>query len=152
METQTHSEVLVREVRIAASPATIFPFFTDPEKMVRWKGITAELDPIPGGIYRVNVTGRDIARGEYVEVVPNQRIVFTWGFEAEGSPVPPGSTTVEITLTPDGDYTILRLRHLGLPAEAQAEHGKGWDHFISRLVIASEGRDAGPDPMVSQAG
>ena len=150
METKTDSEVLERVVRIAASPATIFPFFTDPEKMVRWKGITAELDPRPGGIYRVNVTGRDIARGEYVEVVPNQRIVFTWGWEGEGSPVPPGSTTVEITLTPDGDHTILRLRHLGLPAEARAEHAEGWDHFISRLVIASEGRDPGPDPWASQ--
>ena len=118
--------------------------------MVRWKGITAELDPRPGGVYRVNVTGRDIAKGEYVEVVPNQRIVFTWGWEGEGSPVPPGSTTVEITLTPDGDHTILRLRHLGLPAEARAEHAEGWDHFISRLVIASEGRDPGPDPWASQ--
>jgi uncharacterized protein YndB with AHSA1/START domain len=86
LETQTDSEVLERVVRIAASPATIFPFFTDPEKMVRWKGITAELDSRPGGIYRVNVTGRDIARGKYVEVVPNERIVFTWGWEAEGSP------------------------------------------------------------------
>ena len=152
METQTDSEVLEREVRIAASPATIFPFFTDPEKMVRWMGITAELDPRPGGVYRVNVTGRDIARGEYVEVVPNQRIVFTWGWEGDGSPVPPGSTTVEITLTPDGDHTILRLRHLGLPSEARAEHAEGWDHFISRLVIAGEGRDPGPDPMVSQSG
>ena len=152
METPTDDDVLEREVRIAASPATVFPFFTDPEKMIRWKGITAELDPRPGGVYRVNVTGHDIARGEYVEVVPNQRIVFTWGWEAEGNPVPPGSTTVEVTLTPDGDHTILRLRHLGLPAEARAEHGEGWDHFMARLVIASEGRDPGPDPEVSQAG
>ena len=51
-----------RHVRIDASPETIFPFFTDPEKMVLWKRRSATLDPRPGGIYRVDVTGRDIAR------------------------------------------------------------------------------------------
>ena len=60
------SEVLEREIRVGARPETVFPFFTDPEKMVRWMGKQATLDPRPGGIYRVDVTGRDIARGEYV--------------------------------------------------------------------------------------
>jgi predicted enzyme related to lactoylglutathione lyase len=36
------------------------------------------------------VTGEDVARGEYVEVLPNERVVFTWGWEADGHPVPPG--------------------------------------------------------------
>jgi len=44
--------------------------------MVRWKGATAELDPRPGGIYWVTITDKNIARGEYVEVVPNSRVVF----------------------------------------------------------------------------
>ena len=135
-----------REVRIAARPETIFPFLIEPEKMMRWKGTSAELDPRPGGIYRVNVTGRDIARGEYVEVTPHSRVVFTWGWEAENNPVPPGSSTVEITLTPDGDGTIVRLRHFDLPAETQEQHGQGWDHYMERLAIAGAGGDPGPDP------
>ena len=73
------SEVLEREVRIAASPETVFSFFTDPDQMVRWKGKAATLDPRPGGIYRVDMNGSDIARGEYVEVEPPSRVVFTWG-------------------------------------------------------------------------
>lgn len=108
---------MVREVRIAARPETISTFFTDQTKMVRWKGTTATLDPRPGGVYRVNVTGWDVARGEYVEIVPNTRVVFTWGSKAEGSPVPPGSSTVEISLIPDRDGTIVRLRHLNLPTD-----------------------------------
>ena len=144
----TSNDPVEREVRIAARPETIFSFFVDPEKMMRWKGIGAELDPRPGGIYRVDVTGRDIARGEYVEVVPHSRVVFTWGWEAENNPVPPGSSTVEITLTPDGDGTIVRLRHFDLPVETQEQHGQGWDHYMERLVIAGEGRDPGPDPWV----
>src|SRR5688500_7356014 len=106
------SDAVEREVRIAASPEVVFDFFIDPAKKVLWKGSQAALDPRPGGMYRVHVTNRDIARGEYVEIVPHSRVVFTWGWE-EG-PVPPGSTTVEVTLTPDGDGTIVRLRHLGL--------------------------------------
>ncbi len=73
------SDFVEREVRIAASPEVIYEFFIDPAKMIQWKGTDAALDPRPGGIYRVNVTGRDIARGEYVELVPYSRVVFTWG-------------------------------------------------------------------------
>ena len=82
------------------TPEVIFGFFTDPAKMVQWKGTEAMLDPRPGGTYRVNVTGREIARGEYLEITPYTRIVFTWGWE-EG-PITPGSTTVEVRLIPDG--------------------------------------------------
>ena len=137
-------DVLEREVRIAARPETIFPFFTDPQKMIEWKGMDAALDARPGGIYRVNVTGTNIARGEYVEITPYSRIVFTWGWE--DGPLEPGSTTVEVTLTPDGDETIVRLRHLGLSGEAALQQDQGWEHYLPRLVEVAEGRDPGPDP------
>jgi uncharacterized protein YndB with AHSA1/START domain len=135
-----------KEVRIAARPDVVFEFFTDPVKMVRWKGVDAMLDPRPGGIYRVNVTGKEVALGEYVELVPYSRIVITWGWE--NSPIAPGSTRVEITLTPDGDGTILKLRHSGLAGEAALQHAEGWDHFLPRLALAAAGTDPGPDPWV----
>ena len=139
-----------QEVRgIAARPETVFEFFIDPEKMTRWKGSSASLDPRPGGLYRVNVTGRDVANGKYVEITPHSRVVFTWGWEAEGNPVPPGSSTVEISLTPDGDGTLLRLRHTGLPAEEGETHTQGWAHYLQRLSIAAVGQDPGPDPLAS---
>ena len=137
-------DVLEREVRIAARPETIFSFFTDPVKLVRWKGMKAELNPRPGGVYRVNINGRDVAKGEYLEIVPYSRIVFTWGWE--NSALPPGSSTVEITLTPDGAETVVRLRHLGLPSEHYELHANGWDHYLPRLVVAAKGGDPGPDP------
>ncbi len=150
MPTKREREAVVLEVRIAARPETIFPFFTDPARMVRWKGVSVELDPRPGGIYRCNVTGGDVARGTYVEVVPNKRVVFTWGWEDAGNPVPPGSSTVEVTLIPDGDGTIVRLRHMDLPEAARKPHTEGWTHFMARLTAAAEGRDPGPDPWVSR--
>jgi uncharacterized protein YndB with AHSA1/START domain len=138
-----------KEVRIAARPEVVFEFFTDPVKMVRWKGVDAMLDPRPGGTYRVNVTGKEVALGEYVEIVPYSRIVLTWGWE-EG-PIAPGSTRVEVTFIPDGDGTILRLRHSGLSGEAALQHAEGWDHFLPRLAVAAAGGDPGPDPWVSSS-
>jgi uncharacterized protein YndB with AHSA1/START domain len=140
-----------REVRIDAPPDVIFKFFVDPEHMVRWKGVEAMLDPRPGGLYRVNVTGTHVARGEYLEVSPNERVVFTWGWEGEGNPVPPGASTVEITLVPDGASTIVRLRHHGLPGGPEDRHAEGWEHYLARLAVAAAGGDAGPDPWMESA-
>jgi uncharacterized protein YndB with AHSA1/START domain len=144
--------IVEREVRIAARPETVFDFFVDPEKMRQWKGIKAELDPRPGGIYRVEINEQAIARGEYVEVEAPTRVVFTWGWEGQESgehAVPPGSSRVEVDLTPDGDGTIVRLRHLDLPEESREIHGQGWDLYLGRLAHAAAGEDPGPDPNQS---
>jgi len=61
------------ETRIAASPETVFEFFTDPDKMIQWMGRSAQLDPRVGGGFRCDINGRDVARGEYVEVDPRPR-------------------------------------------------------------------------------
>ena len=137
-------DVYETQVRIEARPETVFAFFTDPAKMVQWKGIDAALDPRPGGQYRVNVTGRETAIGEYVEVTPYERIVITWGWDS--GPVKPGSTRVEIDFIPDGSATVLRLRHFGLDAEGLTSHELGWVHYLSRLVIVAAGGNAGIDP------
>jgi uncharacterized protein YndB with AHSA1/START domain len=137
---------LVREIVVDARPETIFEFFTVPEKHVQWEGTEAELDPRPGGVYRVLVAGAYQLAGEYVEVSPPDRIVFTVGWDVEGNPIGPGSTTVEITLHPDGDKTLVRLAHRGLPDEdAVEQHGHGWEHYLGRLAVAAAGGDAGPD-------
>lgn len=143
---ETSTDVVERQIRIAAQPEVVFSFFTDPVKMVQWKGMDAALDPRPGGIYRVNVTGRDIAVGTYTEITPFTRIVFTWGWE--NSPIPPGSTTVEVDLTPDGDGTLLRLRHRGLAGVTAEEHAMGWDHYLPRLAEIAAGGDPGADPWI----
>jgi uncharacterized protein YndB with AHSA1/START domain len=136
-------------VRIAAPPETIFPFFIDPQKMARWLGFRATLNPQPGGICRIEINERDIIRGDYLEVVPSSRVVFTWGWEGEGSPLPAGSTTVEITLVPDGDGTIVHLRHMDIPAAQKLMQDTGWQHYLPRLIIAAEGGEPEPDPWAT---
>jgi uncharacterized protein YndB with AHSA1/START domain len=144
--TEVPSFVAERDVYIEATPETVFEFFTDPDKMTLWKGVEAELDPRPGGIYRVSVLPIAIAVGEYVTVEPPHTVVFTWGWEGEGQPVPPGSSTVHISLEREGSGTRLRLRHEGLPSDEMVEqHTDGWNHYLGRLVIAGAGGDAGRD-------
>ncbi len=136
---------LVREILIDASPETIFPFLTDPAKHVLWDGTEAELDPRPGGVYRVLVAGQHASAGEFIEVIPNEKVVFSFGWDVDDNPIRPGSTTIEYTLHPEGGKTLLRLRHSGLPDDAVSDHGVGWDHYLERLSVAAAGGDPGPD-------
>ena len=136
---------LTREVVIAASPATIFPFLVDPEQHLRWMGTEAEIDARVGGAYRVLVGGRHPSAGEFVEVVPDERVVFTFGWDVPDHPIPARSTQIEITLIPDGDKTRVRLVHSGLPEDAVADHSGGWDHYLERLAVAVGGDENGPD-------
>ena len=139
---------VVIERRIAASPTTVFSFFASPERWLRWQGVEAVVEPWPGGVFRMNVRGDGFASGRFVEVVPGRRLVFTWGWEATGLGVPPGSTTVEIDLFPDEDGTVLRLVHRDLPGPAAEAHRWGWDHYTARLATAAGGGDPGPDPAL----
>jgi uncharacterized protein YndB with AHSA1/START domain len=93
--TPPETSVVEHEVRIAARPETVFAYFTDPVKMVRWMGTEATLDPRPGGVCRINVVGVAPVLGKFVEVDPHRRIVFTWGWEEQLFGMPPQSSAVE---------------------------------------------------------
>jgi uncharacterized protein YndB with AHSA1/START domain len=138
------------EVRIAASPETVFDFFTEPDRMIQWMGRSARLDPKPGGEFHCDINGDAVASGEYVALEPPRRVVFTWGWNGEDSVTPPGSSTVEILLEADGEETTVRLIHSDLPsAESATKHGHGWRHYLDRLAAAAAGRDPGPDEFAS---
>ena len=128
----TAADVLTATVRIAAPPADVFPYFIDPALMVQWIGEWADLRPEPGGRFALDISKTPV-RGEYVEVVPPRRVVFTWGVAGKDS-LPPSSTTVEVVLTADGPDTIVELIHHDLPAEELDGHLKGWTAMLDRLV------------------
>lgn len=134
--------VIVREVRIAAPPETVFRFFTDPARLTRWKGRSANVEPHPGGSLVIDFGDGNVMSGQFVELDPPRRVVFTWGWTEPDHPVPPGSSRVEVTLTPEEGGTVVRLEHSGLPEPAVEEHARGWDYFLPRLGGAAEA-DAG---------
>jgi uncharacterized protein YndB with AHSA1/START domain len=131
---------------VAAPPEIVFPYFTDPLRDAEWMGGGATLEPTPGGVYRVSMRDGVEAIGEFVEVVPPHRVVFTWGWNHDHA-VAPGSTRVVVTLNPEGDGTRVVLRHYDLPDEAQrAHHRMGWEMYLERLRVRTTGADPGPDP------
>lgn len=132
---QPATRTVEQTLRISARPEIVWLYWTDPQRMADWWGDTAHLDPRPGGACRVEMDGGPAMVGEFLELVPYERIVFSFGWEAaDADGVPPGSTTVEVTLTREGAGTVLTLRHTGLPAAHAAEHEGGWTHFLGRLV------------------
>lgn len=130
--------------RIDAPPAVVFSYLTSSERWSLWQGVSTAIDPRPGGVYSMKAPNGGRARGEVVEIVENERVTFTWGWEGHPT-VPPGSTTVTIDLRADGRATIVTLTHRGLPHEETGLHQLGWDHYITRLAGVSEGVDIGPD-------
>ena len=88
------SLVVRRETQIAAPPATVFAFLTDPQKILSWMGAEVDTDAHPGGLYLVkDVAGRPgrTARGQFREVVPVHRLAYSFGWEGDEA-VPPGSS------------------------------------------------------------
>ena len=79
---------LIREIVIDATPETIWPFLTEADKHVEWIGTVAEIDPRPGGIYRVLVGGQHQSAGEFVEVVPMREGRLHVRLGGEGPPDP----------------------------------------------------------------
>lgn len=139
-----------REVLIEASPEAVWQFLVDPAKVIRWMGVTAELEPRPGGKYRVQVQRGHFASGTITLVEPPSRLVLTFGWEHHSAGgLPPGSTTVEFELVPVSEGTLLRFSHRRLPDEAAAaSHGSGWEHYLGRLQQLAGGVDPGQDPWL----
>ena len=139
--------VVRRETQIAAPPATVFAFLTDPEKILSWMGTEAKTEMHPGGLYLLKGVGDRgrAARGAFREVVPVHRLAYSFGWEGDEE-VPPGSSLVEIELIDRDGGTLLRMTHSGLPnAEQCASHDKGWAHYLGRLAMAAAGQDPGVD-------
>jgi uncharacterized protein YndB with AHSA1/START domain len=142
------SAEVTKVLRIAARPETVWRYWTEPERMAEWWGTVARLDPRPGGACRVDMGGGvqeageedgPVMSGEFLEVVPFERLVFSFGWEpSHHTPdIPPGSTRVEVTFEADGDDTVLTVHHSGLPVALGEIHRAGWEHHLPRLAAAA---------------
>jgi uncharacterized protein YndB with AHSA1/START domain len=143
-------KLVERTVRVAARADVLYELLTTADGLVTWMADAAEVDARPGGVVRWTHANGDVCSGRFVELVPGRRIVFTYGWERPDVEVPPGSTTVEITLRPDGAGTEVRLVHRGLAGPMADAHAGGWNHYLGRLAVAAGGGDPGPDPFVDR--
>jgi uncharacterized protein YndB with AHSA1/START domain len=128
------------EIEIAAPAEVVWRHLTTADGLVRWVGPAAAADPVPGGRLRwVHPNGATVV-GEFVELVPHRRLVFTYGWEDGRMGVAPGGSTVEIDLSERDGVTTLRLTHRGLPPAAVDDHERGWAYFLGALREAASHR------------
>jgi uncharacterized protein YndB with AHSA1/START domain len=143
-------KLVVQELVIDAPAADIYRMLVEPDLFVQWMATDATLDPVVGGTVRWTHANGDTCSGRYLELVPDRRIVFTYGWERTEVGIPPGSTTVEIDLVAHGTATtLLKLVHRGLGPAAAAHHG-GWIHYLDRLRTCAQGESPGPDLLADR--
>ena len=127
--------VVVR--RVVSAPRTeVYQLWTDAKRMPEWilAGGTATLDVRVGGKYHLDMhyQGKSFPHdGEYLEVSPPERLVFTW--ISEGTNWKPSIVTIE--LIERGEKTEVVLTHEGLPddAESAKSHEQGWIEIVEWL-------------------
>lgn len=128
--------------RLNATPAKVYEAWTEPEKLACWFGpaetvegsVRADMDVRVGGRFRVSFNAVDgeyhQVGGVYREVVPNERLVFTWAWHT----TPERESLVIITLKPDGDGTLLTLHHEQFFDQAARDgHERGWGGTLDKL-------------------
>jgi uncharacterized protein YndB with AHSA1/START domain len=139
MATATKPSLTIKR-RFNAPPAKVFSAWTDPEKVKRWMGpgevkaLSAEADPRKGGRYRWVMKGPDgeehDVSGVYREVIPNEKLVFTWAWKT----TPERESTVTLTFKPDGDGTLFTLTHEQFfDEDARDRHNVGWTGAMDKL-------------------
>ncbi len=136
-----------RQLFIAAPPARVYELLTESALLVEWMAPTAHVDARAGGRITWTHVNGDSVVGEFVELVPDRRVVFTFGWDREDVEIPPGATTVEIDLRAAPGGTDLRLVQRGLDGPMAEAHAGGWDNYLARLAARAVGRDPGPDPL-----
>lgn len=129
---------------IDAPPETVYRHLTESTEWVRWQGVAAHHDARVGGLFSMRMANGMQARGQFVHLEQDESVTFTWGW-VDRPGIPPGSTSVEITLTASGGGTLVTLVHSNLPADEAELHASGWRHHLTRLALVAAGGDAGPD-------
>ncbi len=104
----------------------------------QWMSVEASVDLSPGGTIRWVHDNGWVVAGQFREIVPMRRLVFTYGWEHGGFPVPLGSSVVTLEMEALGSSTRLSVRHDGLTPEMAEQHQEGWMMFAERLAHRAE--------------
>ncbi len=126
--------------RVIDAPVdAVWALLNSADGLNRWMSVQATVDLTPGGTIRWVHDNGWVVAGQFREIVPMRRLVFTYGWESGGFPVPLGSSVVTLELEALGSSTRLSVRHDGLTAEMAVQHQQGWAMFIDRLAHRAQG-------------
>jgi uncharacterized protein YndB with AHSA1/START domain len=122
--------VVERDVMIRAPRGLVFRYFTDSKRFASWWGEGSTIEGRTGGAVRIVSPGGAVAIGTVLEIVPEERVVFTYGFES-GKPIAAGASRVSVSLAEEADGTRVRLRHEMSDAAVRAEFVQGWRYQLA---------------------
>ena len=128
---------------LRAPPERVYRAFLDPDAMARWlppygfTGKVHQLDARVGGRHRMSFTNFSTGAshafgGEYLELVPHERIRYTDVFD---DPNLPGEMSVTVSLVPVSCGTELNVVQAGIPEVIPAEMCYlGWQESLAQLA------------------
>jgi len=136
----TLSFSLDRTIDIRARRTTVFRFFTDPVRFARWWGEGSTIDPVVGGAVRIRYPEGTTASGVIQELVVDQRIVFSYGYDDPTKSIPAGGSRVTITVEEVAEGTRVKLHHEVADAKIRDEHVQGWRYVLALFanVVSAE--------------
>ena len=129
--------------RIAATPEQVYDAWLDPESLGRWLFATPDgkmelctVDARVGGRFRLDERrGNELAKhwGTYVVLDRPRRLAFDFGTSFEATP-----TRVTVTIAPDGDGSLVTLRHEGVWPDYEERTRHGWGMILDSLARTLE--------------
>lgn len=134
--------------RIAASAERLFDAWLDPASLAVWmrrdggEPSRVVADPRVGGSFSITMLdrfGENVHMGTYQLIDRPRALEFTWRSHATNT----ADSVVRVTFEPDGDATVVEVRHERLPdAEAASSHSEGWTEILGQLERTMTGMEA----------
>ena len=147
----TLEHVLECSVVICATRRTVFRFFKDSRRFAEWWGEGSRIDSRPGGALAIRYPDGTTASGAVQEIVDDERIVFSYGYDAPGQPIPPGATRVTVTLHEHPEGTLVKLRHELADAALRDRHVQGWKYQLALFAnVAARDQHSALDGLVDR--
>jgi uncharacterized protein YndB with AHSA1/START domain len=142
---------LERSILISATRSTVFSYFTDSKRFADWWGEGSSVEGRAGGAMRIRYPNGATASGQVLELVPDERVVFTFGYDEPGKPIPPGGSRVTVTLEDRPRGTLLTLRHELADATVRDQHVQGWRYQLALFAnVAARDQHAGVAGLVDR--
>ena len=132
---------LRRSIWIDARLNVVHSYFTSTDKMVQWTGQNAEIEPWPGGLYRLDMGKGGWLEGRFTNVESDR---ICWEVDIPGGQ---DVTEIEVRLSSEKGGTRVDITQTGLPIPFDQIAGRGWDHHLARLSVVSTGGKVGPDSL-----
>lgn len=139
------AQAITKTVEVGAPPAVVFRALTDPREIAQWLAPEAEFEARVGGEYvfglRVPEMGIEaVATGKVLELVPGERLSYTFDSTRLGADPSPVDSVVKWTLEElPGGNTRVTVVHKGTTKEVQKDTDAAWGMFASRLAAHCKG-------------